>query len=581
MHFTLSKLFAFVAAAQAMGMATAANVGSGAANVDVGIACINNNLGGTCGDLNLNALPSVCVNVTPQFNDNISSFRLNSGVRCVFYKYSAIISVNPWDADGLGYRDGACTGSSRSFTGTTNDLFGDALQDNISAYQCFLPHVLNGVGRPWHEDILGMVAVRVVERPQGGRGRGQPNCGVFKKFVIVRKELARGDQEKNNRVFKLIARPRIERAHTSNWIELKDLHCDQSPQMGEGNVTLQTRNQRDQVVNEGDGERNTPGRQLHGPIPNRTARMGTTGIKGSPLKHEVDGFREGTKGKRSLMFSSKVHIHTWPLETKLWRRWSRKGIALSFNRGSLEHQLLTDRFEYSERRVVTVADAWEARSSRWMLRSCERREQIMGKWQWETSNALKIEVGRIFKRMSYYGVESSPHSYRLVFLGVLIHRAPTFRISAAEVNPRGIDFPTGSGWIHQPDRMRDPDEPISDRIPSASIYSPVLVSPLVHTFNPSPATNPPNPQIKSSQHHQKLSNSMSAIADPKNGRLIGIARVKVIYSGTVALLPCEFPCTILSRMPEPLFEQLINTSREYASSAEPGTYTYRPTRLIS
>ncbi|KAJ7100296.1 hypothetical protein C8R43DRAFT_964074, partial [Mycena crocata] len=90
-----------------------------AANVNVGIACVNNNLGGTCGDLNLNALPSVCVNVTPQFNDNISSFRLNSGIRCVFYK------------------DGACTGSSRSFTGTTNDLFGDALQDNISAYQCF------------------------------------------------------------------------------------------------------------------------------------------------------------------------------------------------------------------------------------------------------------------------------------------------------------------------------------------------------------------------------------------------------------------------------------------------------------
>ncbi|KAJ7177241.1 hypothetical protein C8R43DRAFT_1193217 [Mycena crocata] len=119
MQFSLSKLFAFVAAAQAISMAAAVNVGTGPATFNGGIACINNNLGGTCGSLNLNAIPSVCVNVTPQFNDNISSFRINSGVRCVFYK------------------DGACTGSSRSFTGTTNDLAGDALQDNISAYQCF------------------------------------------------------------------------------------------------------------------------------------------------------------------------------------------------------------------------------------------------------------------------------------------------------------------------------------------------------------------------------------------------------------------------------------------------------------
>ncbi|KAJ7124128.1 hypothetical protein C8R43DRAFT_958812 [Mycena crocata] len=136
MQFTLSKLFALVAAAQAISMTAAVNVGSGAANVNVGIACVNNNLGGTCGDLNLNALPSVCVNVTPQFNDNISSFRLNSGVRCVFYK------------------DGACTGSSRSFTGTTNDLFGDALQDNISAYQCFSRPRAERDSRPTENQFL-------------------------------------------------------------------------------------------------------------------------------------------------------------------------------------------------------------------------------------------------------------------------------------------------------------------------------------------------------------------------------------------------------------------------------------------
>ncbi|KAJ7144711.1 hypothetical protein C8R43DRAFT_953795 [Mycena crocata] len=155
MQFSLSKLFAFVSAAQAIGMAAAVNVGTGVvslrqtlqqfelvprrtgpATFNGGIACINNNLGGTCGSLNLNAIPSVCVNLTPQFNDNISSFRINSGVRCVFYK------------------DGACTGSSRSFTGTTNDLAGDALQDNISAYQCFRTIRKAGKGRGFANAIF-------------------------------------------------------------------------------------------------------------------------------------------------------------------------------------------------------------------------------------------------------------------------------------------------------------------------------------------------------------------------------------------------------------------------------------------
>ncbi|KAJ7124125.1 hypothetical protein C8R43DRAFT_958809 [Mycena crocata] len=50
--------------------------------------------------------------------------------------------------------------------------------------------------------------------------------------------------------------------------------------------------------------------------------------------------------------------------------------------------------------------------------------------------------------------------------------------------------------------------------------------------------------------------------DPRSGRLICIARVKVIPGK------------------EPLFEQLITASGDYASSAEPGTLTYRKTRII-
>ncbi|KAJ7182253.1 hypothetical protein C8R43DRAFT_940404 [Mycena crocata] len=130
---SLSNLFAFVVAAQAMGMASGApasdNAGGAAsenalispspAEFNVGIFCTNNNLSGSCPNINVNALPSTCFHVLAQFDNQISSLRVNAGVRCTFYTNSD------------------CSGSSRSFTGTTLDLAGDVLQDSISGYQCF------------------------------------------------------------------------------------------------------------------------------------------------------------------------------------------------------------------------------------------------------------------------------------------------------------------------------------------------------------------------------------------------------------------------------------------------------------
>ncbi|KAJ7166531.1 hypothetical protein C8R43DRAFT_1104075 [Mycena crocata] len=137
MQFTLTKLFALVAAAQSIGLVTAAptaNTAGGtaadggdagvtsfaaAADINVGILCPNSNLSGSCASINVNAVNSVCFNVLPQFDNQITSLRVNAGERCIFYQ------------------NAGCTGASRSFTGTTLNLAGDALDNSISAYQCF------------------------------------------------------------------------------------------------------------------------------------------------------------------------------------------------------------------------------------------------------------------------------------------------------------------------------------------------------------------------------------------------------------------------------------------------------------
>ncbi|KAJ7589077.1 hypothetical protein C8J56DRAFT_937752 [Mycena floridula] len=133
MQLTLSKLFAFIVAAQAIGIVGAVPIVNSTVSVvdiaahklspddfNVGFLCTDNFLGGTCGVINVGGIPSGCENVVAQFNDQFSSIQVNVGISCQFFV------------------DGDCNGAALTVTGdTVNDLAGTNFQDSISAFACF------------------------------------------------------------------------------------------------------------------------------------------------------------------------------------------------------------------------------------------------------------------------------------------------------------------------------------------------------------------------------------------------------------------------------------------------------------
>ncbi|KAJ7579502.1 hypothetical protein C8J56DRAFT_961692 [Mycena floridula] len=135
MQFTFIKLFTLVVAAQgSIWMANAAPAtdttlpvaGETAAGItpldfSAGEICTDSNLSGTCASINVNAIPSSCFNVLSQFNDQFSSFQINSGIECDFFI------------------DAGCAGDVLGPTGSINDLgtiFGGEFNDAISSYEC-------------------------------------------------------------------------------------------------------------------------------------------------------------------------------------------------------------------------------------------------------------------------------------------------------------------------------------------------------------------------------------------------------------------------------------------------------------
>ncbi|KAJ7580513.1 hypothetical protein C8J56DRAFT_961694, partial [Mycena floridula] len=137
MQFTFIKLFTLIVAGQvSIWMANAAPAtdttlpvaGETAAGISpldfsVGEICTDSNLSGTCASINVNALPSSCFNVLSQFNDQFSSFQINSGIECDFFI------------------DAGCAGASLTSDGTVNDLgsstiAGGEFNDAISSYNC-------------------------------------------------------------------------------------------------------------------------------------------------------------------------------------------------------------------------------------------------------------------------------------------------------------------------------------------------------------------------------------------------------------------------------------------------------------
>ncbi|KAJ7586662.1 hypothetical protein C8J56DRAFT_1052009 [Mycena floridula] len=135
MQFTFIKLVTLVVAAQgSIWMANAAPAtdttllvagetvaGTSPLDFNVGKFCTDSNLSGTCAAINVDAIPSSCFTVIAQFNDQISSIQIDSGITCSFFI------------------DAGCKGNvAGGITGTINDLgtAGGGFNDAISAYSC-------------------------------------------------------------------------------------------------------------------------------------------------------------------------------------------------------------------------------------------------------------------------------------------------------------------------------------------------------------------------------------------------------------------------------------------------------------
>ncbi|KAF7357175.1 hypothetical protein MSAN_01312200 [Mycena sanguinolenta] len=130
MQFTLSKLFAFTVAAQAISIASAASVATAVSpSTDTNSpvpqdfvtakACTNPGMSGSCGNVSVTGIPSSCLNFIASFNDVISSIQVNPGFSCKFF-------VDP-----------GCSGAVLTVTGTANDLSGTNFDNSISSVQCF------------------------------------------------------------------------------------------------------------------------------------------------------------------------------------------------------------------------------------------------------------------------------------------------------------------------------------------------------------------------------------------------------------------------------------------------------------
>ncbi|KAJ7589092.1 hypothetical protein C8J56DRAFT_1048718 [Mycena floridula] len=142
MQLTLSKLFAFIVAAQAIGIVGAVPIVNSTVSVpdnaahklvpqdfNVGIICTDNFLGGTCAVINVGGIPSGCRNVVAQFNDQFSSIQVNAGISCQFFV------------------DASCQGAALTVSGSTvNDLAGTNFQDSISSDSCFCNDTAGSAG---------------------------------------------------------------------------------------------------------------------------------------------------------------------------------------------------------------------------------------------------------------------------------------------------------------------------------------------------------------------------------------------------------------------------------------------------
>ncbi|KAJ7195752.1 hypothetical protein GGX14DRAFT_474306 [Mycena pura] len=132
MQLTLSKLFAFVVATQAIGIASGAlplPVTAEAASSAIspsplafstGISCTDSNLGGSCSTNFVTSIPSGCFNYGAPLNDAITSIQVISGFACTFFLNAGCGAGNP----------------SITITGTVNDLTNINFDNAISSYQC-------------------------------------------------------------------------------------------------------------------------------------------------------------------------------------------------------------------------------------------------------------------------------------------------------------------------------------------------------------------------------------------------------------------------------------------------------------
>ncbi|KAF7351599.1 hypothetical protein MSAN_01592400 [Mycena sanguinolenta] len=130
MQFTLSKLFAFTVAAQAISIASAASRATtispstdtdSPTPLDFATAkvCTGSFLTGTCGGTKASSIPSSCKNFSAEFTDDIVSIQVVDGMSCQFF-------VDP-----------NCSGAVLTVTGTVNDLSGTNFYKSLSSLQCF------------------------------------------------------------------------------------------------------------------------------------------------------------------------------------------------------------------------------------------------------------------------------------------------------------------------------------------------------------------------------------------------------------------------------------------------------------
>ncbi|KAK7688302.1 hypothetical protein QCA50_008673 [Cerrena zonata] len=87
---------------------------------NVGLVWVDINAGGESGSLNVNGIPSSCLNIFGDFVDDISSIMVDSGISCSFF-----VDVN--------CKGAAVTVQNGAFA---PDLEGTNFNDSLSSYKC-------------------------------------------------------------------------------------------------------------------------------------------------------------------------------------------------------------------------------------------------------------------------------------------------------------------------------------------------------------------------------------------------------------------------------------------------------------